>query len=298
MQDKLIGFIGLGNMGTAMARHLVRGGFEVLAYDIDAEKRAAFAEETGMRNPATVAELAEATVLLTMLPNGAIVRKVLDEGGAAGLLGQMQPGTLMIDTTSSPPEATRELATALKARGCHLVDAPVSGARAGAEAADLVFMIGCDDDAVLERARTVLSCLGNRLFHLGPVGAGHAMKALNNYVSAAGYVAAAEAMIIGTEVGLDPAQIVDVLNVSTGRNFSTEVSMPRILREDFERRFTLELYTKDVRIAANLGDSAGVTAPLTHLVHDRFAAARDAVGPDLDHTEAYEYWARKPEADA
>lgn len=293
MTSEIIGFIGLGNMGSPMAGHLVRAGYRVIAFDIDANRQRQFSEAFGLAAPKSPADLHEATVILTMVPTGAVVRQALTEGGDRSLLNRLKPGSLVIDTTSSPPASTRELGAILKEKDIHLIDAPVSGGGVGARNADLVFMMGGDDKGAVERASAVLSHLGKRIFRLGPLGSGHTMKAMNNYVSAAGYIAACEAVVIGERYGLDRAAIIDVLNVSTGRNFATETSMKRILAEDFSRNFALDLFTKDLKIAADLGDEQKVKAPLTHLVHDRMNEARDAVGGHGDHTTAFPYWEKQ-----
>jgi 3-hydroxyisobutyrate dehydrogenase len=289
--DRIIGFIGLGNMGSHMARHLVKAGYEVLAYDIDPEKRTAFARENGTVAPGTPADLAPASVILTMVPTGAVVRAVLNEGGEESLLTGLRPGSLVIDTTSSPPESTRELGADLARHGLLLIDAPVSGGGMGARDANLVFMMGGDSEAAVDRAAAVLSHLGNKIFRLGKLGSGHVMKSMNNYVSAAAYVGACEALIIGQQYGLDPAMMVDVFNVSTARSFATETSIRRIIAGNESRNFALDLFTKDLKIAVDLADAKAVKATLTHAVHDRMVEARDAIGGYGDHTKAYAFWA-------
>lgn len=291
MTDRIIGFIGLGNMGSHMAAHLVKAGYEVIAYDIDPDKRAAFAKEHGTRLPDAPADLADASVILTMVPTGAVVRAALNEGGDGSLLAQLKPGSLVIDTTSSPPESTRELGADLAKYGVSLIDAPVSGGWMGARDANLVFMMGGDSDEAVERAAAVLSNLGKKIFRLGKLGSGHVMKSMNNYVSAAAYVGACEALIIGREYGLDPAMMVEVFNVSTARSFATETSIRRIIAGNESRNFALDLFTKDIRIAVDLADAKAVKTSVTHAVHDRMVEARDAIGGYGDHTKAYAFWA-------
>lgn len=290
MTDRIIGFIGLGNMGSHMAAHLVKAGYEVIAYDIDEEKRAAFAREHGTVNPEKPADLASASVILTMVPTGAVVRAVLNEGGEASLLAGLEPGSLVIDTTSSPPESTRELGAELARYGVSLIDAPVSGGWMGARDANLVFMMGGDSEDAVERAASVLSHLGKKIFRLGKLGSGHVMKSMNNYVSAAAYVGACEALIIGKEYGLDPAMMVEVFNVSTARSFATETSIRRIISGNESRNFALDLFTKDIKIAVDLAEAKAVKANVTRAVHERMAEARDAIGGYGDHTKAFAFW--------
>ena len=171
----------------------------------------------------------------------------------------------------------------------------MSGGRKGAIAATLVFMIGSNDDAAVARAKPILDALGLRQYRTGALGCGNAMKAMNNYVSGAAFVATCEALVIGQQYGLDPKVMVDILNVSTGRNFSTENSMDRIVNRTFDGTFKLGLFTKDLKMAAEMASERGVTAPLTRLVHDRMEEARARIGGDGDHTSAYTYWERQIE---
>jgi 3-hydroxyisobutyrate dehydrogenase len=164
-------------------------------------------------------------------------------------------------------------------------------------------MIGADDDSAFVRAKAVLSHLGEKLFRMGPLGAGNAMKALNNFMSAAGFVAACEAVVVGERYGLDPKVMVDVLNVSTGRNFTTEHTLKRIADRTFDipatlGLFTLGLFTKDVKIAAEMAESEGVDAPLHHIVYERMAEALAQLGSDVDHASAHTYWEKSMVASA
>lgn len=295
MTDETIGFIGIGNMGWPMAGNLVRSGYKLIAHDVDPGRVRAFAREFGTDEPKSLADLARCPVIMTMLPTGAVVREVLTSGGEASLANTLKSGSLVIDTTSAVPAGTRALGEILARRGIALVDASVSGAIIGAKERRLVFMIGADDKAAAERAEKVLSHLGNKLFRLGPLGAGNAMKALNNFMSAAGFVAACEAVVVGRCYGLDPKAMVDVLNVSTGRNFTTEHSLKRIVEGSFDvpsalGLFTLGLFTKDVKIAAEMAEQAGIAAPLQHLVYERMAEALAHLGGDVDHALAHTYW--------
>jgi 3-hydroxyisobutyrate dehydrogenase len=195
--------------------------------------------------------------------------------------------------SSSDPVGTRELGAMLAARALSFVDAPVSGGVARAKDATLAIMIG-GDAAAIARAKPVLAALGNRLFEVGGLGCGHAMKALNNFLAATGFAAASEAMRVGRKFGLDPATMIDVVNVSTGRNFSTESTIKQqVLTGDFASGFALGLLAKDVKIAADLADAIGIDAPFGRLVRDLWAEARDEIGGDVDHTRAVEAWDRK-----
>lgn len=287
-----IGFIGLGQMGTPMAARLVQAGFEVKAFDLAETARKNFEAVSGV--PAVAgAESAcrNVTAVITMLPNGKIVREVLCGSTSKGALQEAALGTCVIDMSSSSPIDTEALELALRPLGFPLVDAPVSGGVKRAVDGSLAIMAGGEESAV-QRISPLLSAMGGSIFPTGPLGSGHAMKALNNYVSAAGLVAAAEAIIVGRRFGLDPEVIVDVLNASTGRNNSTEKKMKQqVLSGDFASGFAMGLMTKDLHTAADIARHAGVAAPLAEACEDLWAKADDKLGAGADHTEIYRYLA-------
>ena len=292
--NETIGFIGIGTMGWQMAAHLARAGHTLLAYDVNAGTREQFAKEFSTRRPAGPGDLADASIVITMLPNGAVVRQVLTEGGTVSLAERLKPGTIVLDTTSSVPAGTIELGALLAKRGIALLDAPVSGGRIGAADADLVFMLGGNDAPAIERIKPVLAAMGKRVFRTGPLGSGHAMKSMNNFVSGAGFAAACEALIIGRRYGLDPSVMVDILNVSTGRNFSTERSMQRIIDRTYKGTFKLGLFTKDLKIAADMAGHAGVAGPIAHATYRWMAEALEHIGGEGDHSTAHAYWEKQP----
>ncbi|MEI2384322.1 NAD(P)-dependent oxidoreductase [Breoghania sp. JC706] len=295
-----IGFVGIGNMGWPMAANLARAGFKLGVYDTDPDRAARFAAEFGAQAARTPADLgAMCDIVVTMLPTGAIVRRVLlgaENGGADGAADQalasaLAPGALLIDMSSSDPLGTRELGAALRERGVALVDAPVSGGVPRARDGTLAIMLGADDPAEARRARPVLGAMGRDIFETGPLGSGHAMKALNNYVAAAGFAAASEALIAGKGFGLDPAVMIDIMNVSTGRNFSTESTIKsQVLTQDYASGFALALLAKDVGIAADLAQGLGLDLPLVETTSRIWFSARDAIGGEKDHTEAIRAW--------
>ena len=284
-----IGFIGIGNMGSPMAGHLVKGGHEVTVYDADAGRVARFAAAHGCRGGQTPADLADAELVITMLPDGHVVRSVMT--GDAGLAGHLKRGAVFIDMSSSDPVGTRDLGAELATLGITMLDAPVSGAVPRATIAKLAIMIGGDDKPVIERAKPVLSLMGDRLFETGGLGSGHAMKSLNNYIAAATFAASAEALLIGQRFGLDPATMFDIINVSTGRSFVSEMVMKEhVITGKFSTGFTVGLLAKDVRIAADLGEAMKLDAPVLRLVRDRWALARDRLGASRDNAEAIKSW--------
>ena len=286
-----VGFIGIGSMGWPMAAHLAKAGHAVTVFDLDTARTASFVREHPADAAANIGEVGgEREIIITMLPTGADVRAVLMEtdGGLAGHLG---PGTLVVDMSSSEPVGTRELGAELAAHDIVLIDAPVSGGVLGAEAATLTIMIGGENEDAIGRATPVLEAMGGNLFRTGPLGSGHAMKALNNYVFAAGFTSAAEAILVGEKFGLDPATMIDIINVSTGRNFNTEHSIKdHVLPGTFAFGFGLSLMAKDVGIAGDLAKQIGVDAPVATLIQDLWRDALAAEGADQDFTAAYRHW--------
>lgn len=286
-----VGFIGIGNMGWPMAGHIAAGGFPLAVYDLDSEKCSRFATEHNCAAARSLAELAENDVIITMLPTGQIVRDVYLAAENGALVKALRPGTIAVDMSSSEPMGTRELGKALERSDVILLDAPVSGAVPRAKTGTLAIMIAGNDKAAIERVKPVLSTMGKQLFDVGPLGTGHAMKALNNYIAAAGYTAVAEALLIGERFGLDQNKMVDILNVSTGRNFSTEFMIKeQVIGKKFSTGFALGLMAKDVRIAADLGEAVGLDAPVSRLMRERWAHARERLGATRDTSEAILSW--------
>jgi len=281
-------FVGVGAMGAPMAACIARAGHSVTVYDRSHEQAAKVAAAHGCKAAASIDELSGAEFVVTMLPTGQIVRDLyLREG----LAQRLHRGTIAIDMSSSGPTGTRELGAALASLGIPLLDAPVSGGVPRAALGSLTIMIGGDDAAAIERARPLLRTMGERLFDTGGMGSGHAMKALNNFVAAATFAACAEALLAGQRFGLDPKRMVEILNVSTGRNFHTDlVLQEHVVGGKFASGFQLGLLAKDVKIAAELAHDVKLDAPLVKLVSQRFDAARDALGYSRDHTEAIKAW--------
>lgn len=294
MTQARIGFIGIGNMGVPMAANLVRGGHVVTAYDIAAERASAFAAEYSARATESLAELGKsADVVITMLPTGREVRHAVLEAEGGALAANLRPGSIVIDMSSADPVATRALGAELAARGLVLVDAPVSGGVVRAKDGSLAIMIGGDTQAVAA-VKPILACMGQKLFEVGGLGCGHAMKALNNFLAGTSFAAATEAVNVGRQFGLDPVIMMDVISVSTGRSFATEMMIKQhVLSGIFGTGFALGLLAKDVKIAADLADQIGVEAPVSRLVCDLWGEARDVLGPDCDHTKAATHWEQK-----
>jgi 3-hydroxyisobutyrate dehydrogenase len=215
-------------------------------------------------------------VVITMLPHGGAVRECAF--GPDGLAAGFKPGSILLDTSSAEPWLTRETAARLAEQGVAMVDAPVSGASEGAQDATLVFMCG-GDPAVLKRVRPLLDLMGRHVFHLGQVGSGHAMKTVNNLATALTVLGTAEAMLIGKAHGLSAAAMLDVINVSTGRSFVTDVKFgPQVIERRFDDAFKLALMLKDVSIANRLADEHGLGVPVSALGEQLWRAANTALG--------------------
>jgi len=288
-----VGWIGVGSMGWPMAARLVQAGYAVTVYDKAAQQAQRFAQDTGARladSPRALA--AQSDIVVTMLPTSAHVEDALS--GAHGVLAALAPNCLVMDMSSGVPAHTRRLAQMVADAGSHLVDAPVSGGVARARSGELAIMFG-GADAYLARLRPLLSVLGSSILPTGDVGCGHAMKALNNLVSAGGFLIGVEALLVGQQFGLDPARMVDVLNASTGMNNSTQKKFKQfVLSRAFNSGFGLELMVKDVGIALGLAQDAGVPAPFSALCTQLWAAAAKTLGQGQDHTamaRAAEQWA-------
>jgi len=280
-----LGFVGLGVMGRPMASHLAAAGHAIALYDIApglaADVAATLAGATAARTPAELA--ARSDIVVTMVPNGAVVQSLVD--GADGLLQGLRPGTLLLDTSSSEPWLTEATARRLADAGVAMVDAPVSGAEWGAKAAELVFMCG-GAAADIERVRPLLEVMGKAVFHLGPIGAGHAMKCLNNLITAINFVGVTEGLAIGKRYGLDPAAMVDVLDQSTGMSWISRTHIrQRVLSRSFDDPFKLALMLKDIGIATQLARSVDVPAPLSALNQELWRAAAADAAPDASVSE-------------
>ena len=274
-----LGFVGLGRMGVPMTRRLVAAGHEVRGYDTSPKAR----EQVGEAAVDSLTETAvgaEAVVL--MLATSAVVRQVvLDDG----LLDAVEPGALVVDMGSSDPTQTRELAAVAASRGIGYVDAPVSGAVVGAEAGTLTIMFGGTDEE-LSRCERLFAALGKKVVHAGPVGAGHALKALNNLLSATNFLITLEAVAAGKRFGLDPAVMVDAINDSTGRSWATEHKVPQFVApRSYTSGFAMRLMVKDIRTARELAHATGAPFELGDVAVALWERAADALPEDADHTE-------------
>ena len=283
-----VGFIGIGKMGFPMASRIAAHGYPLHVHDISGAARAAFCSRIPAareaKTPAAIGRCCE--VALLMLPDSEAVKQVLF-GEKDGLAARLRRGAVVIDMSSSDPSATRGIGPRLKQAGVDFIDAPVSGGVKRANDGTLAIMAG-GDSAVIARVKPLLATMGNSLIETGALGSGHAMKALNNYVSAAGLLAACEALKAGVAFGIAPETVIAVLNASTGKNNSTENKlMQYIVSRLFNSGFTLGLMRKDVAIAADLAKSLGSRTLIGEVLLKSWADAEAKLGGGADHTEIY-----------
>lgn len=280
--DKKIGFVGIGAMGWPMASCLIKAGHNVTVYDTRLEEAQRFQKEVGGAAAATLSELAAGSdVIVMILPSSAIVEKVLF--GEGGVAASLPPGATIVDMTSGVPSQTVAFAQRIADMGHTMFDAPVSGGVPRARTGELAIMVG-GEDAALAPVRSILEAMGS-IIQTGPVGSGHAMKALNNLVSAGGFLIGVEAMLIGSKFGIDPNVIVDTLNSSTGMNNSTQKKFKQfVLSRGFNSGFSLELMVKDLAIALDVARDGKVNAPFANLCKEMWGSANAVLGQGADHT--------------
>jgi 3-hydroxyisobutyrate dehydrogenase len=267
-----------------MAARLVKHGVDVCVCDARVDVAQKFAAEIGGSSAATSKAAAESRdVVITMLPDSNIVGRVLFDGPDAAIHG-LKRGAILLEMSSGAPARTKEFAARLEGAGVKVLDAPVSGGVARAVTGELAIMVG-GDDGVLECARPILALMGTSIHKIGDVGTGQAMKALNNLVSAGGFLIAAEALLIGRKFGLDASVMLDVLNSSSGMNNSTQKKFKQfVLSRSFDSGFGLDLMVKDLSIALEVGRDTQTPAPFAALCRELWAGAAQALGPGEDHT--------------
>lgn len=251
-----VGIIGLGNMGGRMTKRLLEQGVEVGVFDVNKEAMRAYAN-FGAEETISPADLARKyQYIITVLPNVYIVKEILV--GEEGLMKGFNSNSLLIEMTTSIPSETKEINTMLRDAGFRMIDAPVSGGVKKAEEGTLAVMVG-GSEADFEEVKPLLSQMGANITHVGDVGAGHTIKALNNMISAATLAVTGEAIALGVKLGLDPTKMLSVINTSTGRSFSSDFKFPnQVLTRNFEVGFTLDLMVKDLTIAMSMAEEEKV----------------------------------------
>nr|WP_309471119.1 NAD(P)-dependent oxidoreductase [Thalassospira xiamenensis] len=275
-----IGVVGLGNMGLGMVRTLLRDGFSVVGFDLSPERQAE-AAAAGATIVARLPELFEACLTIVLsLPTANHVRTVLT--GDEGLGARDMDPRLVIDTTTSEPDVTRELDAVLRTQGHILIDAPVSGGPAGANSGNLTMMVG-GGDADVARAMPVLNSLGGKITHVGPVGAGHAVKIVNNMLVASHLLTMSEAVRLGNAAGVTTENLIAALNAGSGRSAISEVNYPKwVMNGAFDSGFTMGLMRKDVRLAMALAKEKDVSLPVSGLAGQIWAASAEVLADDAD----------------
>ncbi len=281
-----IGFIGLGAMGFPMARHLAKE-HHVIVWNRTREKAERHAREHGSLLADDIADVAQADVVITMLPTSREVDEVVDR-----LLPHLREGMLWIDATSGDPNVSRETAKRLAAKSVAFVDAPVTGATVGAENATLTIMIG-GDAADFERARDVLRLCGKTIIHAGAVGAGHAIKVLTNSIMGATVWMTSECLLVAKQYGIDLKTALAVTNAGSGRSNASENLLPmRLLDGKWPLVFKLAHHDKDIRIAASIAHEQHAATPMLALTQQLFSAALNELGQDADYVEVAKIVAR------
>ncbi len=281
-----IAFIGLGNMGGPMAANLIKAGHQLRVFDLAPAAIDAAAAAGAQAASSAQDTLVDAEVVISMLPASRHVEGVYL--GESGLLAQIPDGALVIDCSTIAPVSARKVADAARARGLTMLDAPVSGGTAGAAAGTLTFIVGGAADA-LERARPVLQAMGKNIFHVGDSGAGQVAKLCNNMALGVIMAATGEALALGVAQGLDPAVLSQMMAVSTGRSWATEVCnpWPGVLpnapaSRGYSGGFGNDLMLKDLGLVAESAVQAGVSIPLGELARNLYAMNSQAGNGALD----------------
>lgn len=278
-----VGFIGLGAMGVPMAQRVAEAGYSLTVFDADATRTLDVAKAISATGAASLAEVgARSDIVVTMLPTSDIVEDVMF--GEKGLVHSLRAGATVIDMTSGSPSKTQLIAEKLAQSSISLCDAPVSGGVPRAKTGELAIMLGGDANTIA-RIRPLVSCMGTSLTVVGSVGSAHAMKALNNLVSAGGFLIGMEALLIGSRFGLSPETMVEVLNASTGMNNSTQKKFKQfVLSRKFDAGFGLDLMVKDLGIALEVASQTDTPTPFSSLCFELWSSAKKVLGPGQDHT--------------
>jgi 3-hydroxyisobutyrate dehydrogenase len=285
-----IGFVGLGMMGTPMVECLSKAGYEIFLADADDTRVAELqAKVSAAKLDSDNAKTLD--VLITMLPNSNIVETVLlgskDGAGTTGWTNALPTGAVVIDMSSSEPARSRTLGVTLAEQGLEYLDAPVSGGVKRAKEGSLAILVG-GEKAVLDRCKPLLESMGKSVLHIGTAGAGHAAKALNNYVSAVGLMATVEALHIAKRFGIDPTVMTDVLDASSGRSNTSENKVRQfMLSGTFGSGFAMQLMNKDLKIAKALSDALGYPMKLGKNATALWDEVSQHATPATDHTEMY-----------
>ena len=289
--DTKIAFIGLGLMGVPMAKNLLKAGYQIVGFDLSKEVAAKFSDDKGFQFASTPEQAIEgANITILMLPDSSIIDAVLwGSNGSAGIASKLSKNSYLIDMSSSSPISSKENNHQLERLGIKFVDAPVSGGVKKAIDGSLAIIVGGKKEH-FDEVYSLLECMGKSIVHVGDAGAAHAVKALNNYVSAAGLIAASEALNAANKFGLDPHIVNKVFNASTGRNNTTENKVENFMLNDaFNSGFSLALMRKDVQIALSFIENMNCYANLAKQCVLTAKEADEQLGKGADHTAMYDY---------
>ncbi|MFE8644914.1 NAD(P)-dependent oxidoreductase [Sphingomonas sp. NCPPB 2930] len=287
---KTIGVVGLGNMGRGMALSLQRGGFTVVGTDASAGTRARLAADGVPVVDTIQAVMAPADAVVLSLPTAAIVAQVV--AGPDGLTGHAKAGVLVIDTSTSHPDTTRQLAAQLAAVGMSLIDAPVSGGPKGAITGTMTMVIG-GTEADVARAEPVLAAMSAKRVHVGAVGAGHVAKIANNLLCAAHLAIAGEVTRMAERAGVPTERLLQGINAGSGRSFVTEFNLPTwVTSGAFDSGFTMKLMRKDVGLSQDLIAALDLDLPLSAKVAELWAGSARTIADDEDFNRIVELGTR------
>jgi 3-hydroxyisobutyrate dehydrogenase-like beta-hydroxyacid dehydrogenase len=283
-----IGFIGIGAMGHSMVKQLLDHEKDLVIFDSNKMVLQAF-ENTNAQIATSVTEVGELSdVVILMLPNSSIVNEVI--AGEDGLKSAMKTNTIIIDMSSSYPLETKKMNTLLEKNTIRMIDAPVSGGVIGAENGTLTIMVGADTQEDYLEVEPVLKCMGSKINLIGNTGSGHALKAINNYLSASTMYATAEAMILAKKSGIDPEIALETFNESTGQSWSTKWKYPKfVLPRKFNSNFPLSLLLKDIKMAKSMATDMQMPMLLGSTLVEIYEAANLMGGDEQDHTEIIKF---------
>lgn len=289
--DTKIAFVGLGLMGVPMAKNLLKAGYQIAGFDLNQEVAVKFSGEKRFQFVSSPEQaIQDANLTILMLPDSAIIDTLLwGSNGSAGIATQLRKNSYLIDMSSSSPISSKENNQKLEKLGIQFIDAPVSGGVKKAIDGSLAIIVGGKKEYFAE-VHPLLECMGKSIVHVGDAGAAHAVKALNNYVSAAGLIAASEALNAAKRFGLDPHVVNQVFNASTGRNNTTENKVENFMLNDaFNSGFSLALMRKDVQIALNFIENMNCYANLAKQCALTAKEADEKLGKGADHTAMFDY---------
>ena len=261
-----IAFIGLGNMGGPMAANLIKAGHRVIGTDLAPAAVERHVAAGGVAGASIAAAVAEADVVVTMLPSGREVKALY--GGAQGIIASAKAGALLIDSSTIDVDSARAVAVDAAARGLAMIDAPVSGGVGGATAGTLTFMCG-GDDAAFARAKPYLEAMGKTIVHAGGPGNGQAAKICNNMILGITMIATSEAFVLAEKLGLDAQKLFDIASKSSGQSWSLTTYCPvpgpvptSPANRGYQAGFTAAMMLKDLKLAQDAASSAGAVTPL------------------------------------